>query len=106
MGDFGPSALQSGHVALRFPCVWSTEETPERETLQLGQRTQGHCEGLVLITATGILRTRNPAACSSLPWPVSSPVKKVEKVSQQLLEEEFPDESSSDEDYKPIEEEV
>ncbi|GFY45020.1 GON-4-like protein [Trichonephila inaurata madagascariensis] len=41
----------------------------------------------------------------TLPWPVSSPVKKVEKVSQQLLEEEFPDESSSDEDYKPIEEE-
>ncbi|GFU30788.1 GON-4-like protein [Nephila pilipes] len=41
----------------------------------------------------------------TLPWPVSSPVKKVEKASQQLLEEEFPDESSSDEDYKPIEEE-
>ncbi|GFV19481.1 hypothetical protein TNCV_3664131 [Trichonephila clavipes] len=26
MGDVGPSALQSGHVALRFPCYWSTEE--------------------------------------------------------------------------------
>ncbi|CAL1274213.1 unnamed protein product [Larinioides sclopetarius] len=41
----------------------------------------------------------------TLPWPVSSPVKKAEKVSQKLLEEEFPDESSSDEDYKPNEEE-
>ncbi|GFX01416.1 hypothetical protein TNCV_1863901 [Trichonephila clavipes] len=35
MGDNGPSALQFGHVALRFPCVWSTEQTPEREALQL-----------------------------------------------------------------------
>ncbi|GFS94465.1 histone-lysine N-methyltransferase SETMAR [Trichonephila clavipes] len=52
MGDVRPSSLQSGHVALRFPCVWSTEETPERETLQLGRRTQGHCEGLGLVTAT------------------------------------------------------
>ncbi|GBM55415.1 hypothetical protein AVEN_150471-1 [Araneus ventricosus] len=41
----------------------------------------------------------------TLPWPVSSPVKKAEKVSQKLLQEEFPDESSSDEDYKPNEEE-
>ncbi|GFT38426.1 hypothetical protein TNCV_1195591 [Trichonephila clavipes] len=64
MGDVGPSALQSRHVALRFPCVWTTEEAPEREALQLGRRTQGHCEGLGLVTATGILRTRNPAACS------------------------------------------
>ncbi|GFW14427.1 hypothetical protein TNCV_298471 [Trichonephila clavipes] len=45
MGDVGPSALPSGHVALRFPCVWSTEETPEMVALQLGRRTQGHCEG-------------------------------------------------------------
>ena len=66
VGDIGPSALQSGHVALRFPCVWSTEETPEREALQLGRRTQGRCEGLGLLTATGILGTRNPAACSSV----------------------------------------
>ncbi|GFV39697.1 integrase catalytic domain-containing protein [Trichonephila clavipes] len=66
MGDVGPSALQSGHVALQFPCVWSTEETPEREALQLGRRTQEHCEGLCLVTATGILGTRNPAACSSM----------------------------------------
>ncbi|GFW41986.1 hypothetical protein TNCV_6941 [Trichonephila clavipes] len=47
MGDVGPSALQFGHVTLRFPCVWSTEETPEREAIQLGRRIQGHCEGLV-----------------------------------------------------------
>ncbi|GFW14049.1 hypothetical protein TNCV_3546381 [Trichonephila clavipes] len=66
MGDRGPSALQSEHVALRFPCVWFTEETPEREVLQLGRRTLGHCEGLGLVTATGILGTRNPAACSSV----------------------------------------
>ncbi|GFX70209.1 hypothetical protein TNCV_4616471 [Trichonephila clavipes] len=67
MGDVGPSALQSGHVALRFPCVWSTEETPEREALQLELgSTQGHCEGLGLVTATGILGTKNPAACSSV----------------------------------------
>ncbi|GFY68924.1 hypothetical protein TNIN_74291 [Trichonephila inaurata madagascariensis] len=45
MGDVGPSA---------------------RETLQLRRRTQGHCEGLGLVTATGILGTRNPAACSSV----------------------------------------
>ncbi|GFX40211.1 transposable element Tc3 transposase [Trichonephila clavipes] len=66
MGDVGPSTLQSGHVALRFPCVLSTEETPEREALQLGRRTQGHCERLGLVTATGILGTRNPTACSSV----------------------------------------
>ncbi|GFV05259.1 histone-lysine N-methyltransferase SETMAR [Trichonephila clavipes] len=66
MGDVGPSTLQSGHVTLQFPCVWSTEETPGREALQLGRRTQGHCEGLGLVTATGILGTRNPAACSSV----------------------------------------
>ncbi|GFX06402.1 HTH_48 domain-containing protein [Trichonephila clavipes] len=52
MGDVGPSTLQSGHVTLRFPCVWSTEETPEREALQLRRSTQGHCEGLCLVTAT------------------------------------------------------
>ncbi|GFW57161.1 histone-lysine N-methyltransferase SETMAR [Trichonephila clavipes] len=56
----GPSALQFGHVALRFPCVWSTEETPEREALQLGRRTQGHCEGLGLVTAH-----RNPGSKES-----------------------------------------
>ncbi|GFT58464.1 hypothetical protein TNCV_2119501 [Trichonephila clavipes] len=66
MGDVGPSPLQSGHFALRFPCVGSTEEVPEREALQLGRRTQGHCEGLGLVTATGILGKRNPAACSSV----------------------------------------
>ncbi|GFV57064.1 uncharacterized protein TNCV_2931871 [Trichonephila clavipes] len=66
IGDVGPSALQFGHIALRFPCVWSTEETPEREALQLGRRTQGHCEGLSLVTATGILGTRNSASCSSV----------------------------------------
>ncbi|GFW13849.1 uncharacterized protein TNCV_2097301 [Trichonephila clavipes] len=66
MGDIGPSTLQSGHVALRFPCVWSTEEILEREVLQLGRRTQGHCEGLGLVTTTKILVTRNPAVCSSV----------------------------------------
>ncbi|GFX00455.1 hypothetical protein TNCV_2091051 [Trichonephila clavipes] len=66
MADIGPSTLQSGHVTLRFPCVRSTEETPEREALQLGRRTQGHCEGLGRVTAPGILGTRNPAACSSV----------------------------------------
>ncbi|KAG8183715.1 hypothetical protein JTE90_002782 [Oedothorax gibbosus] len=40
----------------------------------------------------------------SLPWPVASPAKTVQKVSKKLLEEEFPDESSGDEDYKPEEE--
>ncbi|GFY75541.1 hypothetical protein TNIN_168611 [Trichonephila inaurata madagascariensis] len=44
----------------------TTEETLEREALQLGRRTQGHCEGLGLVTATGILGTRNPAVCSSV----------------------------------------
>ncbi|GFY76932.1 hypothetical protein TNIN_281361, partial [Trichonephila inaurata madagascariensis] len=44
----------------------TTEEIPEREALQLGRRTQGHWEGLGLVTATGILGTRNPAACSSV----------------------------------------
>ncbi|GFV86720.1 uncharacterized protein TNCV_3964501 [Trichonephila clavipes] len=58
-GDVEPSALQSGYVTLRFPCVWSTEETPEREALQLGRSTQGHCEGLGLVTATGILGTKD-----------------------------------------------
>ncbi|GFW88210.1 DDE_3 domain-containing protein [Trichonephila clavipes] len=43
---------------LRFPCVWSTEETPEREAFQLGRRTQGHCKGLGLVTAAGILGTK------------------------------------------------
>ncbi|GFW79767.1 hypothetical protein TNCV_2589871 [Trichonephila clavipes] len=57
MGDVRPSTLQSGHVALQFPCVWSTEETPERKALQLRRRTQGYCEGLGLVTATGILGT-------------------------------------------------
>ncbi|GFW92134.1 uncharacterized protein TNCV_3540201 [Trichonephila clavipes] len=42
MGDVGLSALQSGNVALRFPCVWSTEETPERDALQLcGRELRG-----------------------------------------------------------------
>ncbi|GFW12643.1 mariner Mos1 transposase [Trichonephila clavipes] len=50
----------------RFPCVWSTKETPKREALQHVRRTQGHCEGLSLVKATGILGTRNPAACSSV----------------------------------------
>ncbi|GFX13412.1 SEC14-like protein 2 [Trichonephila clavipes] len=58
MGDGGPSALQSGHVALRFPCVWSTEETHERKALQLGRRTQVYYEGLGLVTATRILGTK------------------------------------------------
>ncbi|GFV04900.1 hypothetical protein TNCV_503131 [Trichonephila clavipes] len=66
MRDVGPSTLQSGHVALRFPCVLSTEETPKREALQFGRPTQGHYEGLCLFTATGILGTRNPAAYSSV----------------------------------------
>lgn len=39
-----------------------------------------------------------------LPWPVASPAKTVQKVSKKLLEEEFPDESSGDEDYKPEDE--
>ncbi|GFX03930.1 histone-lysine N-methyltransferase SETMAR [Trichonephila clavipes] len=68
MGGVGSFALQSGHVALRFLCVWSTEETPEMEALKLGRRPQGHCEGLGLVTATGILGTRNTAACSSVGW--------------------------------------
>lgn len=37
---------------------------------------------------------------------MSTPVKQVERETQALLEEEFSDESSSDEDYKPNEEEV
>lgn len=41
-----------------------------------------------------------------LPWPMSTPVKQVEPETQALLEEEFSDENSSDEDYKPNEEEV
>ncbi|GFW12846.1 hypothetical protein TNCV_3885561 [Trichonephila clavipes] len=36
------------------------------EALQLGRRSQGHCEGLGLVTATGSKGTRNPAACSSV----------------------------------------
>ncbi|GFW20344.1 histone-lysine N-methyltransferase SETMAR [Trichonephila clavipes] len=40
------------------------KKTPEREALQLRRRTQGHCEGLSLVTATGTLGTRNPTACS------------------------------------------
>ncbi|GFS42415.1 hypothetical protein TNIN_487851 [Trichonephila inaurata madagascariensis] len=44
----------------------TTEETPEREALHLGRHTQGHCKELGLVTATGILETRNPAACSSV----------------------------------------
>ncbi|GIX68732.1 hypothetical protein CDAR_199522 [Caerostris darwini] len=41
----------------------------------------------------------------TLPWPVSSLVKKVEKASQKLLHGELSEENSSDEDYKPNEEE-
>ncbi|XP_035209402.1 GON-4-like protein isoform X2 [Stegodyphus dumicola] len=37
----------------------------------------------------------------TLPWPVSSPIKKKETLSKKILEEEFSDENSSDEDYKP-----
>ncbi|XP_054714849.1 GON-4-like protein [Uloborus diversus] len=40
-----------------------------------------------------------------LPWPVSSPMKQPDVASKQLLEAEFSEESS-DEDYKPTEEEV
>ncbi|GFT28141.1 uncharacterized protein TNCV_645191 [Trichonephila clavipes] len=43
---------------LRFPCVWSPEKTSERETLQLGRRTQGRCKGLGLVTATENLEKR------------------------------------------------
>ncbi|XP_035207673.1 GON-4-like protein [Stegodyphus dumicola] len=38
-----------------------------------------------------------------LPWPVTSPVKQTESLSKSLLENEFSEESSSDEDYKPVE---
>ncbi|KFM77834.1 GON-4-like protein, partial [Stegodyphus mimosarum] len=38
-----------------------------------------------------------------LPWPVASPVKQTESLSKALLEDEFSEESSSDEDYKPVE---
>ncbi|GFY79001.1 hypothetical protein TNIN_395091 [Trichonephila inaurata madagascariensis] len=52
----------TGHVARRFPCVWTPEKTSEREVLQLGRRTQGRYEELGFVTATGILETRNPSA--------------------------------------------
>ncbi|KFM58845.1 GON-4-like protein, partial [Stegodyphus mimosarum] len=39
----------------------------------------------------------------TLPWPVSSPIKKKETLSKKILEAEFSDENSSDEDYKPNE---
>ncbi|GFV81731.1 nudC domain-containing protein 1 [Trichonephila clavipes] len=48
-----------------LPCDFHVFGPPEREVLQLGRRTLEHCEGLGLVTATGILGTRNPAACSS-----------------------------------------
>ncbi|GFV50619.1 histone-lysine N-methyltransferase SETMAR [Trichonephila clavipes] len=84
MGDVGPSALQSGYVALRFPCVWSTEETPEREALQLGRRTQGHSERLGLVTATGILGTKGILRlvhqfCSGL-WKVKNAPQATNKI--------------------------
>lgn len=37
---------------------------------------------------------------------MSSPMKQTKTVTKSLLEEEFSDESSSDEDYKPNEDEV
>ncbi|GFW51707.1 hypothetical protein TNCV_1186391 [Trichonephila clavipes] len=40
--------------------------TSEREELQHGRRTQRHCEGMGLVTATGILRTRNASARESM----------------------------------------
>ncbi|GFY57528.1 hypothetical protein TNIN_315961 [Trichonephila inaurata madagascariensis] len=45
-----------------FQVFGSLKTTSEREELQPGRRTQRHCEGLGLVTAPGILLTRNASA--------------------------------------------
>ncbi|GFU53836.1 hypothetical protein TNCV_4254451 [Trichonephila clavipes] len=57
------STLQPTNITLRFPCAWSPAKTSEMEELQLERRLQGCFEGLGLVTATGILGTRNPSVC-------------------------------------------
>ncbi|GFU57878.1 hypothetical protein TNCV_260541 [Trichonephila clavipes] len=61
VGAVCPPALYLRHV-MGIPSVSSPEQISEREALQLGRQTQGRCEELGLVTATGILETRNLSA--------------------------------------------
>ncbi|GFY23633.1 hypothetical protein TNCV_1039321 [Trichonephila clavipes] len=53
------STARTGHPMIIKYFV--PEKTSKREALHLGRRIQEHCEGLGLVTATGILGTRKPS---------------------------------------------
>ncbi|GFS63306.1 hypothetical protein TNIN_223841 [Trichonephila inaurata madagascariensis] len=57
----GQRKIQWDSLNLLYPecpvILWS-QQTSEREALQLGRQTQRRCEELGLVTATGILETR------------------------------------------------
>jgi len=55
-------AQHPGHVTLRFPCFGPLKKHLKGKRFNLGNELKHAIEGLSVVTARGILETRNPSA--------------------------------------------